>query len=144
MCIRDRAQREQKLDATTAIHQACLIRFRPIMMTTAAALMAGLPIALGYGAGGESRRPEAPGGELSPPGPRGEEVGAGEDEKEEGRGRNHVTPGGALRVADGRDAEVLQLDPPPRRSDCEEDGGCLLYTSPSPRDRTRSRMPSSA
>ncbi|MFZ4395649.1 MAG: efflux RND transporter permease subunit [Kiritimatiellia bacterium] len=51
------AQREQKLDATTAIHQACLIRFRPIMMTTAAALMAGLPIALGYGAGGESRRP---------------------------------------------------------------------------------------
>jgi hydrophobe/amphiphile efflux-1 (HAE1) family protein len=40
-----------------AIHQACIIRFRPIMMTTMAALMAGLPIALGYGAGAESRRP---------------------------------------------------------------------------------------
>ncbi len=51
------AQREQQLDPVTAIHQACLIRFRPIMMTTAAALMAGLPIALGYGAGGETRRP---------------------------------------------------------------------------------------
>ena len=34
-----------------------MIRFRPIMMTTMAALMAGLPIALGYGAGGETRRP---------------------------------------------------------------------------------------
>ncbi|MEI8242526.1 MAG: efflux RND transporter permease subunit [bacterium] len=51
------AQREQKIDPAAAIHQACLIRFRPIMMTTAAALMAGLPIALGYGAGGETRRP---------------------------------------------------------------------------------------
>ncbi len=40
-----------------AIHQACVIRFRPIMMTTVAALMAAVPIALGYGAGGESRRP---------------------------------------------------------------------------------------
>jgi HAE1 family hydrophobic/amphiphilic exporter-1 len=40
-----------------AIVGACLIRFRPIMMTTVAALMAGLPIALGYGAGAESRRP---------------------------------------------------------------------------------------
>jgi len=40
-----------------AIHDACIIRFRPIMMTTMAALMAGLPIALGYGAGAESRRP---------------------------------------------------------------------------------------
>ncbi len=40
-----------------AIHEACIIRFRPIMMTTMAALMAGLPIALGYGAGAESRRP---------------------------------------------------------------------------------------
>jgi HAE1 family hydrophobic/amphiphilic exporter-1 len=40
-----------------AIHEACLIRFRPIMMTTLAALMAGLPIALGYGAGAEARRP---------------------------------------------------------------------------------------
>ena len=40
-----------------AIHEACLIRFRPIMMTTVAALMGGLPIALGIGAGAESRRP---------------------------------------------------------------------------------------
>jgi HAE1 family hydrophobic/amphiphilic exporter-1 len=40
-----------------AIHEACIIRFRPIMMTTMAALMAGLPIAIGYGAGAESRRP---------------------------------------------------------------------------------------
>jgi HAE1 family hydrophobic/amphiphilic exporter-1 len=40
-----------------AIHEACLVRFRPIMMTTLAALMAGLPIALGLGAGAESRRP---------------------------------------------------------------------------------------
>jgi len=40
-----------------AIHEACLIRFRPIMMTTLCALMAGLPIALGWGAGAESRRP---------------------------------------------------------------------------------------
>ena len=51
------AQHRQGLDAEAAIHQACLVRFRPIMMTTAAALMGGLPIALGYGAGGESRRP---------------------------------------------------------------------------------------
>ncbi len=40
-----------------AIYQGCLLRFRPIMMTTMAALMATLPIALGIGAGGESRRP---------------------------------------------------------------------------------------
>ncbi len=40
-----------------AIHEACIIRFRPIMMTTMAALMAGLPIAMGMGAGAESRRP---------------------------------------------------------------------------------------
>jgi HAE1 family hydrophobic/amphiphilic exporter-1 len=51
------AQRTEGLLPREAIHQACLIRFRPIMMTTMAALMAGLPIALGYGAGGESRRP---------------------------------------------------------------------------------------
>ena len=43
--------------AEAAIYEACLIRFRPIMMTTMAALMAGLPIALGLGAGAESRRP---------------------------------------------------------------------------------------
>jgi hydrophobic/amphiphilic exporter-1 (mainly G- bacteria), HAE1 family len=40
-----------------AIHEACLIRFRPIMMTTMSALMGTLPIALGLGAGAESRRP---------------------------------------------------------------------------------------
>jgi HAE1 family hydrophobic/amphiphilic exporter-1 len=40
-----------------AIHEACLVRFRPIMMTTMAALMGTLPIALGLGAGAESRRP---------------------------------------------------------------------------------------
>src|SRR5581483_1788811 len=40
-----------------AIYEGCLLRFRPIMMTTMAALMGTLPIALGLGAGGESRRP---------------------------------------------------------------------------------------
>jgi HAE1 family hydrophobic/amphiphilic exporter-1 len=40
-----------------AIYQGALIRFRPIMMTTMAALMGTLPIALGFGAGAESRRP---------------------------------------------------------------------------------------
>jgi multidrug efflux pump subunit AcrB len=43
--------------AHEAIYQGCLLRFRPIMMTTAAALMGTLPIALGFGAGGEARRP---------------------------------------------------------------------------------------
>lgn len=50
------AQQEGK-NALDAIHEACVIRFRPIMMTTMAALMAGIPIALGYGAGAESRQP---------------------------------------------------------------------------------------
>jgi HAE1 family hydrophobic/amphiphilic exporter-1 len=40
-----------------AIYQGCLLRFRPIMMTTMAALIGTLPIAMGFGAGGESRRP---------------------------------------------------------------------------------------
>jgi HAE1 family hydrophobic/amphiphilic exporter-1 len=40
-----------------AILEACRVRFRPIMMTTMAALVGTLPIALGYGAGGESRQP---------------------------------------------------------------------------------------
>ncbi|MBF0164292.1 MAG: efflux RND transporter permease subunit [Magnetococcales bacterium] len=44
-------------DALTAIRQACLVRFRPIMMTTMAALVGTLPIALGMGAGGEARQP---------------------------------------------------------------------------------------
>ncbi len=42
---------------TEAIHEACMVRFRPIMMTTMAALVGTLPIALGLGAGAESRRP---------------------------------------------------------------------------------------
>jgi multidrug efflux pump subunit AcrB len=40
-----------------AIHQACLLRFRPIMMTTMAALLGGVPLALGTGTGSELRRP---------------------------------------------------------------------------------------
>jgi HAE1 family hydrophobic/amphiphilic exporter-1 len=51
------AQRNEGLGPREAIHQACLVRFRPIMMTTVAALVGTLPIALGYGAGAESRRP---------------------------------------------------------------------------------------
>jgi HAE1 family hydrophobic/amphiphilic exporter-1 len=51
------AQREEGKTPIEAIHEACLVRFRPIMMTTMAALVGTLPIALGYGAGGESRRP---------------------------------------------------------------------------------------
>ena len=45
------------IDAREAITEAALIRFRPIMMTTMAALMGSLPIALGYGEGGAGRRP---------------------------------------------------------------------------------------
>jgi HAE1 family hydrophobic/amphiphilic exporter-1 len=51
------AQRTQGLSPAQAIHQACLVRFRPIMMTTMAALVGTLPIALGVGAGSEARRP---------------------------------------------------------------------------------------
>ena len=40
-----------------AVYEGCMIRFRPIMMTTLAALLGGIPIALGYGSGGEARRP---------------------------------------------------------------------------------------
>jgi HAE1 family hydrophobic/amphiphilic exporter-1 len=40
-----------------AIYEACLIRFRPIIMTTIAAIMGALPIALGFGAGGNARKP---------------------------------------------------------------------------------------
>ena len=50
-------QREHGLLPADAIYEACLVRFRPIMMTTMAALMGTLPIALGLGAGGEARRP---------------------------------------------------------------------------------------
>jgi hydrophobic/amphiphilic exporter-1 (mainly G- bacteria), HAE1 family len=51
------AQRNEGKDAFEAIIEACLVRFRPITMTTMAALVGTLPIALGAGAGAESRRP---------------------------------------------------------------------------------------
>jgi hydrophobic/amphiphilic exporter-1 (mainly G- bacteria), HAE1 family len=51
------AQRTQGMLPSDAIYEACLVRFRPIMMTSMAALMGTLPIALGLGAGGEARRP---------------------------------------------------------------------------------------
>jgi HAE1 family hydrophobic/amphiphilic exporter-1 len=51
------AQRQHGKSPMEAIHEACLVRFRPIMMTTMAALVGTLPIALGWGAGAESRQP---------------------------------------------------------------------------------------
>ena len=51
------AERQEGKSARDAIIQACSVRFRPIMMTTMAALMGTLPIAVGWGAGAESRRP---------------------------------------------------------------------------------------
>jgi len=51
------AQRHGGKSARDAIFMACVVRFRPIMMTSMAALMGSLPIAVGYGAGGESRQP---------------------------------------------------------------------------------------
>jgi hydrophobic/amphiphilic exporter-1 (mainly G- bacteria), HAE1 family len=51
------AQRVEGLSPADAIYKGCLVRFRPIIMTTMAALMGTLPIALGLGAGGETRRP---------------------------------------------------------------------------------------
>ncbi len=51
------AQREHGKDAEAAIYEACLLRFRPIMMTTMAALLGGLPLALGTGTGAELRQP---------------------------------------------------------------------------------------
>jgi HAE1 family hydrophobic/amphiphilic exporter-1 len=50
-------EREYGIDAHKAISEAALIRFRPIMMTTLAALMGSLPIALGWGQGGAGRQP---------------------------------------------------------------------------------------
>jgi HAE1 family hydrophobic/amphiphilic exporter-1 len=50
-------QHTQSIPPSEAIYEACLVRFRPIMMTTMAALMGTFPIALGFGAGGEARRP---------------------------------------------------------------------------------------
>jgi multidrug efflux pump len=51
------AERDEGLSTRDAIHRACLLRFRPIMMTTMAALLGALPLALGTGAGAELRRP---------------------------------------------------------------------------------------
>jgi hydrophobic/amphiphilic exporter-1 (mainly G- bacteria), HAE1 family len=51
------AERKEHMSSEEAIYQACITRFRPIMMTTMAALMGGIPIALGIGAGAESRQP---------------------------------------------------------------------------------------
>src|SRR5579859_3227892 len=51
------AEREQGKSPLDAIYEACLLRFRPIMMTTMAALLGGLPLALGQGVGSELRRP---------------------------------------------------------------------------------------
>jgi multidrug efflux pump len=51
------AERNEGLNSRDAIYQACLLRFRPIMMTTCCALLGGLPLALGYGTGSELRRP---------------------------------------------------------------------------------------
>jgi HAE1 family hydrophobic/amphiphilic exporter-1 len=51
------AERNQGLSPMNAIYEGCLIRFRPIMMTTMAALLGAVPIAVGYGAGGEARQP---------------------------------------------------------------------------------------
>jgi hydrophobic/amphiphilic exporter-1 (mainly G- bacteria), HAE1 family len=51
------AERNQGMRPRDAIYQACLLRFRPIMMTTMCALLGGMPMALGWGAGAELRRP---------------------------------------------------------------------------------------
>jgi hydrophobic/amphiphilic exporter-1 (mainly G- bacteria), HAE1 family len=51
------AERKEGKSPKEAIYEGCLIRFRPIMMTTMAALLGAIPISLGYGAGGEARRP---------------------------------------------------------------------------------------
>jgi HAE1 family hydrophobic/amphiphilic exporter-1 len=51
------AQRRDGKAPADAIYEACIVRFRPIMMTTMAALMGSLPIALSIGAGGDARKP---------------------------------------------------------------------------------------
>jgi multidrug efflux pump subunit AcrB len=51
------AERREGKSSLEAIHEACILRFRPIVMTTAAALLGGLPLALGHGTGSELRRP---------------------------------------------------------------------------------------
>ncbi len=51
------AERDDGMAPVEAIRRACLLRFRPILMTTAAAMMAGVPLALGQGTGSELRQP---------------------------------------------------------------------------------------
>jgi HAE1 family hydrophobic/amphiphilic exporter-1 len=51
------AQRTEGKKPEDAIYEACVVRFRPIMMTTMSALMGTFPIAIGWGAGGEARQP---------------------------------------------------------------------------------------
>src|SRR6202030_1900075 len=51
------AERNEGLSTREAIYKACLLRFRPIMMTTMCALLGGMPMALGWGAGAELRKP---------------------------------------------------------------------------------------
>src|SRR6184192_3848615 len=51
------AERREGKNSTDSIFEACILRFRPIMMTTMAALLGGLPLALGTGTGSELRRP---------------------------------------------------------------------------------------
>ncbi|HLJ00015.1 MAG TPA: efflux RND transporter permease subunit, partial [Bradyrhizobium sp.] len=51
------AEREHQADPEKAIYQAAVLRFRPIMMTTMAALLGGVPLALGHGTGSEIRQP---------------------------------------------------------------------------------------
>ena len=51
------AERDRHMTPLEAIREACLLRFRPILMTTAAALLAGVPLALGTGTGSELRQP---------------------------------------------------------------------------------------
>jgi multidrug efflux pump len=51
------AERNRGLGPLDAIHEACLLRFRPIMMTTMAAMLGALPLAIGIGDGGELRQP---------------------------------------------------------------------------------------
>jgi HAE1 family hydrophobic/amphiphilic exporter-1 len=51
------SERKYGKSSADAIYEGCVIRFRPIMMTTMAAMLGSVPMALGYGAGGEARRP---------------------------------------------------------------------------------------
>src|SRR6185312_11174848 len=51
------AEREEGLSPERSIYRACILRFRPIMMTTMAALLGALPLAMGHGPGSELRRP---------------------------------------------------------------------------------------